>query len=340
VGIAIRAPTSATAGGRTVRTDEAVDITEDELIAAIGRVLSGLGPDVRVGPGDDAAVVAQGSGELVLTTDVMVEGTHFRRGVSSPRDLGYKAIAVNVSDMAAMAASPRHALCALTLSDAVDAAWVMELFGGMRECCDEFALSIVGGNLARGSEITVAVTVTGEVAPGRAVTRDGARPGDRLVVTGELGGAAAGLRLAERGAPWSHQERAAIHRHFRPVPRVGEGHVLARHGVTSMIDLSDGLGLDLARLCAASGVGARVMTEQMPVAPAARLAEALSGGEDYELLGTMPENPSAAAAELRESFGVPLTVIGTMMDEGLVAVGSDGSETPFAAEGWDHFDEG
>ena len=113
-----------------------MDISEDELITAIGRVLSGTGPDVLVPVGDDAAVVRGGAGDLVLTTDALVEGTHFDRAMSRPRDIGYKAIAASISDIAAMAASPRYALCALTLSDDVDAGWAMELFGGMREASD------------------------------------------------------------------------------------------------------------------------------------------------------------------------------------------------------------
>jgi thiamine-monophosphate kinase len=315
-----------------------MDLTEDELITAIRRVLSGAGPEVVVGPGDDAAVVVAGSGELVLTTDVMVEGVHFRRELTTPRDLGYKAVAVNVSDVAAMAASPRYALCALTLSGSVDAAWVVELAGGMRECCDEFALSLVGGNLSRGPEITIAVSVTGEVVPGRAVRRDGARPGDRLVVTGSLGGSAAGLRLASQRS-WSDDERDALHRHVRPTPRVGEAGVLASHGVTAMIDVSDGLAIDLSRLCAASGAGARVEIEKIPVHPAATRQEALGGGEDYELLATLPsaEVVEGARAELREGFGVSLAEIGVIIEDGLVAVDEGGVEGPLETDGWDHF---
>jgi len=183
-----------------------VDISEDELITAIGRVLSGTGPDVLVPVGDDAAVVRGGAGDLVLTTDALVEGTHFDRAMSRPRDIGYKAIAASISDIAAMAASPRYALCALTLSDDVDAGWAMELFGGMREASDEFACTLIGGNLALGPEVTVAITVTGEVARGAAVRRSGAQPEDVVVVTGTLGGAAAGRRLARRGAPWTEDE--------------------------------------------------------------------------------------------------------------------------------------
>src|SRR6266705_3149645 len=132
--------------------DEAVD--DDHVALGQGRVLSGTGPDVLVPVGDDAAVVRGGAGDLVLTADALVEGTHFDRAMSRPRDIGYKAIAASISDIAAMAASPRYALCALTLSDDVDAGWAMELFGGMREAADEFACTLVGGNLARGPEVT------------------------------------------------------------------------------------------------------------------------------------------------------------------------------------------
>jgi thiamine-monophosphate kinase len=315
-----------------------MDLTEDQLIAAVNRVLSGAGPGVVVGPGDDAAVVSPGSGELVLTTDSMIEGVHFRNELTTPRDLGYKAIAVNVSDVAAMAASPRFAICALGLTETIDSGWVVELAGGMRECCDEFGLTLVGGNLSRGSEVSIVVTVTGEVVPGRAVRRDGARPGDRLVVTGSLGGSAAGLRVASQRS-WSDDEHDALRRYMRPTPRVGEAGILSTHGVTSMMDVSDGLAIDLSRLCRASGTGARVEIERVPVHPAATAAEALEGGEDYELLATLPHSDAVedARSELREGFGVSLSDIGAIIEEGLVAVDDDGAERPLRIEGWDHF---
>jgi thiamine-monophosphate kinase len=293
---------------------------------------------VVVGPGDDAAVVSPGSGELVLTTDSMIEGVHFRNELTTPRDLGYKAIAVNVSDVAAMAASPRFAMCALALTDAIDSGWVVELAGGMRECCDEFGLTLVGGNLSRGSEVSIVVTVTGEVVPGRAVRRDGARPGDRLVVTGSLGGSAAGLRVASQRS-WSDDEHDALRRYMRPTPRVGEAGILSTHGVTSMMDVSDGLAIDLSRLCRASGIGARVEIGRVPVHPAATAAEALGGGEDYELLASLPDSDAVedARSELREGFGVSLSDIGAIIEGGLVAVDDDGAERPMTIEGWDHF---
>ena len=316
-----------------------MDISEDELITAIGRVLSGTGPDVLVPVGDDAAVVRGGTGDLVLTTDALVEGTHFDRTMSTPRDIGYKAITVSLSDIAAMAGSPRYALCALTLSGDVDAGWTMELFGGMREATDEFACALVGGNLARGSEVTVAITLTGEVARGAVVRRSGAEPGDVVVVTGTLGGAAAGRRLARRGAPWTEDELHAIHRHERPAPRVGEAPVLARNGATSMIDVSDGLTRDLVRICEASGVGVRLDPAKVPRHAAAAEGEALGGGEDYELLATMPSAAAAAdaAGELADVFATLLTPIGTIAVDGLQTIDDTGATHPLEPSGWDHF---
>ena len=316
-----------------------MDVSEQALLTAIRKVLSGAGPGVRLGVGDDAAVVAPGSGELVLTTDALVEGAHFARATTSARDLGYKAIVVNVSDIAAMAASPRYAVCALTLSTDVDAAWVMELFGGMREAADEYALWLVGGNLARGSEVTVTVTVVGEVAPGRAVTRAGGRVGDRIAVTGVLGGSAAGRRFLDLRTPPDPEQRRAMIRYARPSARVGEAAVLASHGATAMIDVSDGLLLDLWRLCDASGVGALVEMASIPADTTATEEEVLGGGEDYELLATLPDEASVASArdELRERFGLPLTEIGGVVGDGLRGVGADGTERMLETRGWDHF---
>ncbi len=185
-----------------------MDISEDALLAAIRKVLSGPGPEVRVGVGDDAAVVSPGSGDLVLTTDALVEGSHFALATTTARDLGYKAVVVNLSDIAAMAASPRYALCALTLSTSVDAAWVMELFGGMRSACDEYALWLVGGNLARGPEVSIVITAVGEVAPGRALTRDGARPGRRPGGHGRAGRCGGGPAAGRRASPGAGRGRA------------------------------------------------------------------------------------------------------------------------------------
>jgi thiamine-monophosphate kinase len=319
-------------------------------------VLSGEEPGVVVGIGDDAAVVRPGSGQTVLTTDLLVEGVHFERGTISARDLGAKAITVNVSDIAAMAASPRYALVSLAVPAGIEAAWVIELYGGMRDVCAEHALALVGGDTNRADLVVLSVTVVGEVAPGRALLRSGAGAGDAIVVTGSLGGAAGGLALSLAAdassllsQPWA---RALLEAFERPVARVGEAQVLARAGATAMMDLSDGLAKDLSRLCLASGVGARVRTANVPVAPALAagadalgvdaLQLALSGGEDYELLATMPMNAlEAATEELRDGFGVALTQVGEIVEgAGMIAVGPGGEERVLEPAGWDHFARG
>ena len=210
-----------------------MDLTEDELLAAIGRVLSGAGPEVVVGPGDDAAVVRAGSGGARRSRPTMVEGVHFRSDLTTPRDLGYKAIAVNVSDIAAMAGSPRFALCALTLTNANR----RRLGRGARRRharASRGVRPVAGGRQPLAREgLDRSRPATGEVAPGRAVRRSGAEPGDHVVVTGSLGGSAAGLRVAWQRS-WSDDERDALRLSMRPVPRVGEAAILAAHGVTSM----------------------------------------------------------------------------------------------------------
>ena len=328
---------------------------EDRLVAAIARVLSEPGPGVRVGVGDDAAVVASPRGELLLTTDLLVEGVHFDRSRTAARDLGWKAVAVNVSDVAAMAGSPRYAVVGLALPVDVGEPWVVELYGGMRAACDEHALWLVGGDLSRADRVVISVAVAGEVPPGGAVTRAGARPGDRVVVTGSLGAAAGGLRLTRLGPPEaggaaaSAAGRALLAAHLRPKARVGEAVALARAGATAMIDVSDGLALDLWRLCRASGVGARISLPHVPVAPALfelagilgadPLELALGGGEDYELLATLPPGAiGAARAELGATFGVSLAEIGSIIEGGgCTAVDAEGRERALEPVGWDHF---
>jgi thiamine-monophosphate kinase len=333
-----------------------MELSEDQLIEAIARVLSGEEPGVVVGIGDDAAVVRPGSGQTVLTTDLLVEGIHFERGTISARDLGAKAITVNVSDIAAMAASPRYAVVALAIPGDVEAAWVIELYGGMRDVCSEHAVCLVGGDTNRAELVVLSVTVVGEVAPGRALMRSGARIGDAIVVTGSLGGAAGGLALSRApGAssllsrPWA---RALLEAFERPIARVGEAQVLARAGATAMMDLSDGLAKDLSRLCRASGVGSRVHIANVPVAPPLAAAAdalsvdplelAMSGGEDYELLATMPPTAvKAAGRELRSGFGVSLTQIGEIVEgAGMITVGPGGEERTLGPAGWDHFARG
>ncbi len=330
-------------------------MNEDELVAAIRRLLPTDPPDVVHGIGDDAAVVRFGDRLGLLTVDMLVERVDFDPEVTAPRDLGYRAIAVNLSDIAAMGGSPRYCLVALAMPAETEPGWVVELFGGMREAADEHAVTIVGGDLSRSDLVTVSVTMTGEATPGGVVLRSGARAGDRLVVTGRLGAAAGGLRLLGAGPRAVTRGRAEgwgsdlIAAQLRPAARVGEGQVLARCGATAMIDVSDGLAKDLTRMCAASGVGAAVALGRLPIAPGlddlqqvtgddpVRLA--LAGGEDFELLAAMPDSGvEEAAATLAERFGTPLTDVGEVRADGrIVTVGPDGAEDALAPDGWDHF---
>jgi thiamine-monophosphate kinase len=329
--------------------------TEDELVEELRRLLATDATGVILGPGDDAALVEMGPHLGILATDLLIEAVHFQRETTSARDLGYKAVSVNVSDVAAMGGSPRYGLVALGLPAGIDPAWVVDLYGGMLEATSEYAMSLVGGDVSRSPQVVVSMAVAGQVARGTAVKRSGARPGDRLVVTGALGAAAGGLRLAAAppsdvsGAVGTEWGRELLRAQFRPLARVGEGQVLALEGATAMIDISDGLALDLSRLCRESGVGAAVEIARVPVAP--ELSElagvlpvqpldlALGGGEDYELLATVrPGALDEAAAKVRDRFGTPLTEIGEMrLGGGVVAVEADGSEHPLEPKGWDHF---
>jgi thiamine-monophosphate kinase len=334
--------------------EKAVTVTEDELVHAIRKVLSGEAPGVVIPVGDDAAVIEPGEHQLALTADILVEGVHFDPRVTSAHDLGHKSLAVNISDIAAMGGSPRFAIVCIAVPPESEPAWVMALYGGIREAGDEYGVTVVGGDTVRGEQTVIAPFLVGAVPVGRAVTRGGARPGDWLVVTGALGAAAGGLRLmqaeteAVRPALATDWERELIAAHERPVARIGEGQVLSRLGATAMIDVSDGLALDLARICEESGTGARLRLLDVPVSPALEklagvldidpLDLALHGGEDYELLAALPsDRVTEAKRAIEERFGTSLTEIGEVTEAGLVAVGPNGTERPLERKGWDHF---
>lgn len=328
-------------------------MNEEEVLAAIRMVIGGELPGVRLGIGDDAALVEGIAGDAVLTADMLVEGVDFVLERIAPRDLGRKAISVNLSDIAAMGASPRYVLVSLALPEHADVPWVVALYSGMREACAEHAVSIVGGDLSSASQVVVAVSVIGAVAPGGGVTRAGARVGDAIVVTGSLGGAAGGLAVstADDGGRLALTEdgRALLGALDRPVARVAEGQFLASRGVTSMIDLSDGLSRDLHRLCRASQVGARIEAASIPLNPhlmqiansldVAASELALTGGEDFALLATMPASALAATrAAFNDMFLSELAVIGEVLSGEDVVLDTGTATVPLADAGWDHFD--
>ncbi|MGH8996363.1 MAG: thiamine-phosphate kinase [Acidimicrobiales bacterium] len=256
---------------------------EDAELQRIGRRLKerqGGPPPGEIWSGDDAAVVAgpgaDGSPVLLLTTDAVVGGVHVDLSLATLADVGWKALTVAVSDIAAMGGVPGRALVALSAPVGTD---VDELAVGVAEAAERWACPVVGGDLTASDQLVVAVTVTGGLSgPGPAVLRSGAHPGDALLVTGPLGGSAAGLRRLRSGdAP---EDLAASYR--RPLARLAEGRVSRDASATAMLDVSDGLGLDLHRLADASGVGFAL--DSVPVRDGATLEEAIGGGEDYELL--------------------------------------------------------
>lgn len=311
-------------------------MAEFELIERIRRRVPAVS-GVVVGIGDDAAVLAPTPGhELVATTDSLVLGRHFTPDWL-PADIGYLAAQANLSDLAAMGATPRWALLALTLPDA-DADWLDGLLDGFLEAAAETGLALVGGNLARGP-LNISQQLLGEVPAGQAVTRRGARSGDRLVVTGTLGDAAAALDLG------GHAPAALRERLHRPTARVHAGAVLAG-AARAMIDLSDGLLADLGHLLG-EGQGADVNLDALPVSDA--LLEAVDaqadrwrlqtgGGSDYELLAVLPEAEIANLPQLAAQAGVALSDIGCVTDGGQVRC-LDGQGRPVAinSPGWDHF---
>jgi thiamine-monophosphate kinase len=325
---------------------------ERALIARVRALAGPGGAGVRVGIGDDGAVLEPSPGvPLVAVTDLLVEDVHFRRRYARPADIGWKAMAVNLSDVAAMGGRPRWALVALALPPAVTADEVAAFYEGALAVARDHDTVLVGGDTSSSPRgWIVNVTVLGEAR--RPVLRSGARPGDVVAVTGTLGRSAAGLAVLETpgggGLPEGPRRRA-IEAHLRPRPRCAEGGWLgAQDGVTAMIDCSDGLATDLGHIAAESAVGARVVTDRLPVDAAVRevagalgadpLAWATGGGEDYELLLTCaPAALDALRHGLREATGTTLTAIGEVLPApaGLTFVDAAGAPVP-VREGFEH----
>lgn len=297
------------------------------------------GRDVLLGPGDDCAVVRSRAGALLVTVDALVEGIHFRRDWLTASALGRRAFAVNASDIAAMGGAPRWCVTQIGAPPRTPAGLVDGIARGVAAAAAAAGAAVVGGNLSRAAELSVCVTLIGD-APPRPLTRAGARRGDAIYVTGTLGDAALGVRQLRR----ARQARgAAVARYRRPTARLAAGAVLARRRLASaMIDVSDGLMQDLGHLCAASGVGARIDLARLPCRPAVRRAGlelALAGGEDYELLFTVPPRRAAALARHAGALGCRITRIGvcTAPGDGLQMVDEEGRAERWRGAGHDHF---
>ena len=290
-------------------------------------------PGVTTGIGDDGAVLRPEAGrEIITVIDTLVEAVHFPPGINAA-DLGYRAVAVNLSDIAAMGGRPLWMTLALTIT-ASDEAWVSEFARGLHEAAAEHGVSLVGGDTTRGDSIVVSVQITGDVATGEAVLRCGARPGDTVYVTGTLGDAAAGLSQLQSGN--AHDD--LLHRYLRPTARIGFGLTL-NDIASAAIDVSDGLYADLEKLLIASEVGAEIDLDQVPFSIALRAcfdAEqqrqfALCGGDDYELCFT-------SSRRLPEAVdGVPLTAIGKITEAPGIVCRDGGEVVPFSDSGYRHF---
>ncbi len=299
---------------------------ETDLIALIQRITAADAPGLVKGIGDDCAIIRPNAGEdLLVTTDFLLEGVHFLRETHSAADCGWKCLARGLSDIAAMGGSPRYAFVSLALAPWTSARWVRDFYKGMQRLAGRHDVVIAGGDLTKSDKILCDIIVLGAVKRGRALRRDGAKPGDRLYVTGLLGGSALGLETHKgiaHGKAWL--------RHLRPEPRIEAGLALAKLKATACMDLSDGLALDLHRLCQESGCAAE-LNGALPVFPGASIQQALSGGEDYELLFAAP-----AARRVPASIaGLPVTEIGRCVKGKAGRIFFDGR--PLPATGWDPF---
>jgi thiamine-monophosphate kinase len=322
-------------------------VTEDELIGKLHAIVARAAPSaLLVGIGDDAAVWQPSrSHRSVITTDALVEGVHFTRASMSASDVGHRALASNLSDIAAMGAKPVLATIAFGVGPAIDEAWILDCYRGIAALAERTHCAIAGGDIVRAPAITISITIVGEVRPSNLKLRSGMQPGDAIAVTGPLGASRAGLAVAlEHPELAGDPAAAAALRAFRtPEPRMAEGYWLAAsRNVRAMMDTSDGLSTDLARLARASNAGATI--DALPAADAARaIAQrtganadewALDGGEDFELLvAVAPRAFTHLAGRFHARFGRPLLRVGTATAEpGLRH--ADGR--PIGSAGWDH----
>jgi thiamine-monophosphate kinase len=301
---------------------------------------------VQLGIDDDAALFSPRRGyEAILTCDWFLEGTHFLRDKHPADSVGWKCLARAVSDIAAMGGEPRCFLLSLALPKTHTGGWLNEFLAGLRRAARKFKCPLAGGDTTRRDEILMNLTVVGEVRSGRALLRSGARPGDIIYVSGRLGEAELGLRRL-RSIRRIAKGDARLRKHLYPEPRISLGQWLSHYGMaTSMMDLSDGLSTDLTRLCAASGVGARLEASLIPTASKAQrfgvknvdaLDLALNGGDEYELLFTV--RPSKTNRIPRAFQGVAVTAVGEIcLEPRLTLIRLDHRESALPAGGWDPF---
>lgn len=328
------------------------DIGEFGLIERISRIVEHADERVIVTIGDDTAVVRPTELDYVLlTTDLLVEDIHFTIDTIKPRQLGYKSIAVNMSDIAAMGGIPDYAVISLAVNPDTEVDFIEDLYEGMADIARKYGVRIVGGDVTKSEKLVINVALVGEVEEEKLCRRSDAEVGDVIFVTGELGASAAGLRIILKPAlERSVREAGALKEaHFLPEPQVDAGRHLALLGIHAMEDVSDGLASEIGHICEASSVGARIILSKIPVARGVEKVAKLTGesameiaamgGEDYELVFTAPMNLVDAIESEMAKIGVTVTAIGYIVDisEGVKAIDWAGKEKPIDNMGYTHF---
>jgi len=299
-----------------------------------------------IGIGDDAAAWHGDDSTQLATVDSFIQDVHFSLALASWEELGWKALAANLSDIAAMGGVPRYALVSLALPDHTEVESVTALYKGMIELAEQFGVALVGGDTCSAPLVAITITVLGNTKnrDKNILTRSGAKPGEKVTVTGYLGAAAAGLEMLTEKLQFGAEVTNCLRKAFlRPYPRIAEGQLLAEQGVMTAIDISDGLVSDLRHICELSRVGARIEVDRVPVEPMVKasfgdrsLELALSGGEDYELLFT---GSTETVEKVKMAASCPVTVIGEIVGEAgkITLVDRQGNPFHLQKAGWEHF---
>jgi thiamine-monophosphate kinase len=319
------------------------DLGEFGLIDLLSKMAAGRDEQLIIGIGDDAAAWKGDTSIQLATVDSFIQGVHFPANMASWPELGGKALAVNLSDIAAMGGTPRYALVSLALPPDTGVDDVTALYTGMLELAKKHKVTIVGGDISDAPLVFISITVLGASHQNKILTRSSAKPGELIAVTGYMGAAAAGLEVLTKklkfDPPATTRFRQAF---FKPTPRLAEGQLLLEQGVKTAIDISDGLLADLNQICKASKVGARIDANRVPVEPLVKAAFgeqalelALTGGEDYELLFTAK---AEVIARIKKAAPCPISAIGEIVaGQGVTVVDHRGKTLELGKSGWEHF---
>jgi thiamine-monophosphate kinase len=319
------------------RLAKMVEATRDEKVPSWRELIVGIGDDCAAWDCNGAVQLAH--------VDCQVEGVHFRTEYGTWRELGWKALAVITSDVAAKGGSPRYAMVSLTIPGEMEVASITDLYAGLLDLAKEYGIAVIGGHISGATLFTTTIAITG-AATGNIPLRSAARPGDKIAVTGTLGGSAAYVEMLEKKLLLDERCAASLKKTFlHPYPRVKEGQLLVKEGIKAGMDISDGVASDMKHICRASHVGAVIEARLVPVNPTVKacfstketLELALGGGEDYELLFTGDE---AAIARVNAKSDIPITIIGDVVAEHpgeLTVVDADGKPVALGRTGWDHF---